>query len=178
MKPPLQSLPPRENRRSHQATFPKRSASEQLRVDSLVFDKGLQQPLQFNTGPMDDVMAVLQTCTNDLLGRWGIDAERHAALLHGPMPLEGPLIGRSILPFDQFAKLTGGYNQVRVMVSATGDATSCHIHFPTLDEGVNEQICEQVLENARFDPARDADGETVDSYWLVPVLALLGPPPE
>ncbi len=163
---------------SQQSYVPEAERQRAATIESLVFDSGLQQSLQFNTGPMDDVMAVLQTCTSDLLGSWGIDSQRHATLLHGPIPLEGPLIGRGVLPFDQFAKLTGNYNQVRVMVSAKGDATSCHIHFPTLDARVNEQICEQVLENARFDPARDADGESVNSYWLVPVLALLGPPPE
>ncbi len=78
------------------------------------------------------------------------------------------------MPFDQLAGLAGGYNQVRVMVNDTGEATSCHIHFPTLDGELNAQICEQVLENARFDPARDAEGRTLGSYWLVPVAALLG----
>lgn len=81
------------------------------------------------------------------------------------------------MPFDQFARLTGNDNQVRVMVSAAGEPTACHIHFPTLEEEVNDRICEQIMENAEFQPALDAQGEAIASYWLVPVFVLFGPPP-
>lgn len=151
-----------------------KARAEQIR--SLVLEDGLLQPLQFDTGTMGDVVTVLQGCTSDLIATWGIDEERHARLQRGVIPRAGPLIGRNTVPFGQFARLTGNYNQVRVMVNASGEATSCHIHFPTLEESTNAQICEQVLENAQFEPALDGDGEPLDSYWLVPVFALLGPP--
>lgn len=155
-------------------------AVEQVRgaeVRRLIFDDGMAQPLQFEVGQMGDVMTVLQECTSDLLRSWGLDAERHASLQRGPLPEQGPLLGRSAVPFGQFSRLSGGSNQVRIMVSAEGAATSCHIHFPTLESNVNERICDQVLENARFAPAVDSEGEPLASYWLVPVFVLLGPPP-
>lgn len=146
-------------------------------IRSLVFDEGLSRPIRFATGNMGDVMAVLQSCTMDLVSSWGVDAEKHLDLQRGAFPAPGPIISRTTVPFDQFARLTGNYNQVRVMVSAAGEPTSCHIHFPTLEEGVNDRICEQVMENAEFQPALDAQGDAIASYWLVPVFALLGPPP-
>lgn len=36
-------------------------------IRSLVFDEGLTRPIRFDTGNMGDVMAVLQTCTRDLV---------------------------------------------------------------------------------------------------------------
>ena len=145
-------------------------------IRSLVFEEGLSRPIRFDTGAMGDVMGVLQTCTSDLVSSWGIDAERHANLQRGAFPEPGPIIANTTIPFDQFARLTGNYNQVRVMVSKEGDPTSCHIHFPTLEEGVNERICEQVMENAEFQPALDAEGQPIASYWLVPVFVLFGAP--
>ncbi len=168
---PAQGEPPRFPAYDPQAEQARASA-----IRSLVFEEGLSRPIRFDTGNMGDVMGVLQTCTSDLVSSWGVDAERHANLQRGAFPEPGPIIANNTIPFDQFARLTGNYNQVRVMVSEEGEPTSCHIHFPTLEEGVNQRVCEQVMENAEFQPALDAEGQPIASYWLVPVFVLLGPP--
>lgn len=146
-------------------------------IHTLAFDDGMARPLHFELGPMGDVMQVLQQCTSSLVASWGLDPDRHATMQRGAFPAQGALIGRSTVPFDQFARLAGNYNQVRVMVDASGEATGCHIHFPTLEANVNERICEEVIENADFSPAIDAEGNAMDSYWLAPVFVLFGPPP-
>ncbi|WAT17253.1 hypothetical protein OZN62_09960 [Aurantiacibacter sp. MUD11] len=145
-------------------------------VTSMTFDEGMRRDLRIETGNLAPAMEVMQNCAKDLLRVWGIDPERHQNLSRGAFPTQGRLISNRTVPFDQFARLTGNYNQVRIMIDAEGAATSCHIHFPTLEANVNERICDQVMENASFYPALDADGQPTASYWLVPVFVLFGPP--
>ncbi|MFB0611823.1 hypothetical protein [Aurantiacibacter poecillastricola] len=144
----------------------------------LVFDQGMMRPVIFEVGAMSDAAAVLQTCTQSLIESWGVDPQKHASLQRGVVPTGGPIIPRAAPLFRQFSRLTGGYNQFRVMVSKDGAPTSCHVHFPLLEEQKNAEICEQVMANARFLPALDSAGEPIDSYWLVPAFALIDPGPE
>lgn len=145
-------------------------------VTSITFNEGMRRDVRIETGNLAPAMEVMQNCAQDLLRTWGLEPERHQNLSKGAFPTQGGLISNRTIPFDQFSRLTGNYNQVRIMIDAQGSATSCHIHFPTLEANVNERICDQVMENASFQPALDADGQPLASYWLVPVFVLFGPP--
>jgi hypothetical protein len=61
------------------------------------------------------------------------------------------------------------------MVDANGKATSCTIHWPTLDATTNDKICKAALANATFTPAKDAAGEPMPGYWVGSPL-FMGPP--
>lgn len=161
-------------------TAAERDAQELARgsqITAVSLSSGMTTPVRMETGALRNAMEVLQTCGYDLLSTWGLDAEKHRTMSRPAFPPPGPLLANGTIPFGEFSRLAGGSNMVRVMVSAEGAPTACHIHYPTLSASVNTRICAQIMENARFQPALDADGQPMASYWTVPPFVLMGPPP-
>jgi hypothetical protein len=146
-------------------------------VVGIALDRGLVSPVVIETGELAQAASALQACADDLVSSWGLDAERHKHLSRPAMPsapTAGWIAGDTI-PFGDFSKLSGGNNEFRVMVDRSGKATSCHIHWPTLGETLNEKICRSVLEKSVFMPALDEQGEAIDSYWTTSVFFLMPP---
>ncbi len=165
-------------------------AEKAAQIDGIHLDQGLTDPARIMTGSLSGPVVALQACTDDMLTYWGLDAEAHQTLSRSVLPGNGTIemgdngfpvnpsagwIAQGTVGFGDFALLNGATNEVRVMVNAAGEATDCAVHFPTLDESTNESICEQVLENSEFQPALDAEGNAIDSYWMTGVFGLLPP---
>lgn len=143
----------------------------------LVLESGLNTPIAVETGDLAAPVAALQACADDLAKSWGLDPAKLQGETSAAIPDKG---GSGWLPqgtvaFGDFAKLGGGANQVRLMVDATGKATSCTINWPTLDATANDKICKTLLANARFTPAKDVAGQPMPGYWVGSPL-FLGPP--
>ncbi|MFC3099789.1 hypothetical protein [Altererythrobacter lauratis] len=177
------AAPAGENAGPPPATIPtaaERDAQELARgtqITALSLTSGLTTPVRIETGSLRNAMEVLQTCGYDLLSIWGLDPEKHRTLSRPAFPPPGPHLANGTIPFGEFSRLAGGSNMVRVMISAEGRPTACEIHYPTLSANVNTRICAQIMDNARFQPALDAEGQPMASYWTVPPFALMGPPP-
>ena len=86
------------------------------------------------------------------------------------------MLPRNTIPFDQFEKLGGGANQVRLLIGADGKVTACAIYSPSLSPSLNERICSLAKERASFQPAKDAGGQAMASVWMGSPM-FLGPPP-
>lgn len=161
--------PPPYDRAKEQAT-----AKE---LTGFVLEAGLTNPIRVETEPLDAPIGALQACTDDLLKTWGLDPAKHATGFVPAIP-EGGGVGwlpAGTIPFSDFAKLAGGSNQVRLMIDASGKPTACHVHWPTLDQPVNDRICKILLDKGKFEPAKDPGGQPMASYWVGdPVF--LGPP--
>jgi hypothetical protein len=155
-------------------------AKEQAAAKALtgfVLDNGLNTPVQVETGDLSAPIAALQACADDLAKSWGLDPAKLKTQTSAAIPDKG---GSGWLPqgtvgFGDFGKLAGGSNQVRLMVDATGKATSCAIHWPTLEAATNDKICKAALANAKFTPAKDANGQTMPGYWIGSPM-FMGPP--
>lgn len=143
----------------------------------LAVEGGLTEPVRIETGRLDSVIAALQTCTDDLITTWGLDAQKHKAMTAPAIlaPNPGGVLPQGTIPFGEFAKFAGGGNQVRLMLDASGKPTACHIFSPTLSETLNGKICELAMARASFTPAKDADGQAMTSYWMGSPM-FLGPP--
>jgi hypothetical protein len=155
-------------------------AKEQAAAKALtgfVLDTGLTAPVEVETGDLSAPVAALQACADDLAKSWGLDPAKLQTQSSAAIPDGG---GSGWLPqgtvgFGDFGKLGGGANQVRLMVDAAGKATSCTIHWPTLDATTNDKICKAALANAKFTPAKDASGQSMPGYWMGSPL-FMGPP--
>jgi len=146
-------------------------------VTGIALQQGLTSPALIETGPMGEAAGALQTCADDLVASWGLDADKHKGLTRPVMPA-GPTAGwitSNTIPFEDFSKLSGGNNELRVMVDQAGTPTSCHIQWPTLGEATNRKICTAVMENGAFMPALDQSGQPMDSYWTTSVFFLMPP---
>lgn len=158
-------------------------------ISGIRLEQGLTKPIELQTGSMAEPVQALQDCADDMLTYWELDAEAHQSLSRTVLPGDGMFvdengdpvnpsagwISQNTVGFDDFARLSGGNNEIRVRVSAAGEPTDCAVHFPSLGESTNARICDQVMENGEFLPALDADGQPIDSYWMTSVFALTPP---
>lgn len=146
-------------------------------VDAMLFQSGLTEAIRLETGSLRAPVEALQLCVDELLDHWGLDADRHAAMSRQAWPAE-PMhswLPGGTIPFSEFGKLGGGANQLRMMVDAEGKVTACEVHWPTLAEGLNRQICDALVTNGKFEPALDADGQPFASYFTTLPFAFTAP---
>lgn len=137
-------------------------------IGAIALDKGLTDPVRFETGSLRAPVEVMQACADDLLVVWGLDVEKHKTMTAGPIPNPAPggVLPQGTIPFGELGKLGGGANQVRLLIGADGKPTSCTIYSPTLSETLNQRICGLIMEKATFQPAKDAAGQAMASYWM------------
>lgn len=140
---------------------------------------GLTAPVEVRTGSLSAPMQALQDCADDMLTSWGLDAAKHKTLSKHALPASNTAewLATGTIPFTEFAKLGGGMNQFRLMLDATGKATACKVHFPSLTDTKNEQICAALMAKASFTPALDAGGQAMASYAVLSPFMLMPPPP-
>lgn len=146
-------------------------------INGIALDEGLTGPVRFETGSLKAPIAAMQACADDLLTVWGLDAGKHKTLTVPVVPNFSPdgWLPQGMIPFGEFGKLGGGANQVRMIVGADGKPASCAIYSPTLSASLNERICDTLMEKASFEPAKDAQGQAMASYWMGSPM-FLGPP--
>ena len=146
-------------------------------INAVALDKGLTDPVRFETGSLRAPVEVMQACADDLLVVWNLDVDKHKTMTAGPIPNPAPggVLPQGTIPFTEFAKFGGGANQVRLMVGADGKPTDCTIYSPSLSETLNNRICSLIMKDATFQPAKDADGQAMASFWMGPPMAI-GPP--
>jgi hypothetical protein len=63
------------------------------------------------------------------------------------------------------AKGKSGITPFRLMVDATGEPTACIIQVPG-NAPFDKMTCDVLMRRAHFDPALDANGRPVPSYYL------------
>lgn len=141
-------------------------------VTGIALSTGLRDPIRIETGSLRAPVQALQACADDLLLVWGLDYEAHKTMTRRATPAEPAYewLSSNTIGFRDFGLLGGGNNVVRVMVSAEGKPTECKIHWATLSERTNTAICDGIMENGKFTPARDAQGNAMASYWMVEPL--------
>ena len=146
-------------------------------ISGIALAKGLTKPVRFKTGSLRAPVEVMQACADDLLVVWGLDVEKHKTMTAGPIPNPSPggVLPQGTIPFSEFSKFGGGANQVRLIVGADGKPTSCTIYSPSLSQTLNQRICSLIMKDATFQPAKDADGQAMASFWMGPPMAF-GPP--
>lgn len=147
-------------------------------ITAIELTDGLTTPLRLETGSLGAPIEALQACMDDLLGHWGLDWEKHRTLSRRAAPVgeAWEWIGSNVVGFRDFRQFAGGRNPFRVMIDAEGRPTSCTPHWPSLTERQNEQICEGIMQNGRFTPALDAEGQPIASYWMVDYMFGLARP--
>src|SRR3569623_118529 len=85
-------------------------------ITGLVLDSGVVKPVEIDTESLAAPVTALQACADDLAKSWGLDP----AKLKGATPAipNGGGVGwlpQGTIDFGDFAKLSGGANQVRLM---------------------------------------------------------------
>ncbi|MGR4893547.1 TonB family protein [Sphingopyxis sp. LARHCG72] len=126
-----------------------------------------KQTVVLETGAMAAAEQALAACTDDLLRGWGIDAEADKSLSRRAAPLGSP--GDWIRGSDYPPRMSHlGYQGLvhfRLIVDDQGKPKSCHIQQSTRPKDFDDAVCRKVMVRARFEPALDAGGRPVVSYY-------------
>lgn len=129
--------------------------------------------VRLKTGSLDAVRTMLDSCTQRLAASWGLNlaqlnnaastprwANREKLLVH---------VNDSFGYGWQRRRQPQGLAYLRVIVSETGATESCAVVFVTAERLPNSRAC-QIMEKARFEPARDSNGRPLRSYHFTAFL--------
>ena len=150
------------------AILPEIDPARNVLVTSMEIRMIGKQPVVLETGSMGNPMAALTACTDDLLRGWKVDVEAHRALSRRASPASNP--GRWLDSGDYpISMLVRGYQGIvhfRLIVDEFGKPASCHIQQSTRPTEFDEAVCKGIMRRAEFEPALDAAGKPVASYYL------------
>ena len=124
------------------------------------------------TGRLVAPLAALGTCMEELQQHWGIDVEAHRTLSRRVVPKDMDIWGQEIQ--ESFSNWQAGLGRqailrIRLAVSAEGRATECHMQARIGNEDFERTACGILLRSAVFEPALDAGGEALASYYMLTV---------
>ncbi len=131
--------------------------------------------VRLETGSMDAAFEVLNQCTMDLLRQWGLDPEQHRTARSGPEWLNRDALVRRIVanyPREASAQGEQGIMQMRVIVAADGSVESCTMLKATNTTQLESPACE-VMQRAKFEPARDAAGQPFRSFYATVITYVI-----
>lgn len=132
----------------------------------------IRRPFRLETGSLGPPLAALRKCTDELLEHWGIDVAKHASLTREATPTSRPgtWVSSADYPFAMAAVGKRAIVQFRLSIDPAGTPTACHIQQSTRPKEFDDAVCSAVIRRAKFDPALDADGNPIASYWLSSVI--------
>lgn len=140
---------------------------------------GLRQrgdEVRLMTGPLDDAFAVLNQCTQSLVGDWGLDVEAHLSATRLPRWINVEAVSRRIVrDYPTRAVYAGeqGIMRMRVIVDTKGEVEECIILKATKTDSLESPAC-KAMRDARFEPALDRDGQPMRSYYSTSIVYRMG----
>lgn len=136
-------------------------------VKQIELTKGLRWDLALETGPLDKPLDALRNCAWDTVRLWGLDVEQQKTLSRRAYPKRTSRNWFSADDYpDQMAR--GGYEanvNVRLIIDEAGQPKSCNIQSSTRPKDFDDAVCKALIMRARFEPALDARGKPVPSFW-------------
>lgn len=136
-------------------------------ITEVTFSGGLSKSLVLNTGSLGKPFEVLRDCSNKLLEKWGLDLKRHQHLTRGATPISSPndwLHSRDY-PKKMLSELRDGFINFRLIIEPSGEVSGCKVQQSANPIEFANATCDLVKDRARFEPALDADGKPIRSYW-------------
>lgn len=127
------------------------------------------------SGPLDEAFAVLDNCALDLIGTWGLDVAQHRTATRLPRWVNKDAVVRKIVavyPREALNAGEQGIMRMRVTVSAEGAVEDCAIIKATETERLESPAC-KAMQTARFEPALDAEGKPMRSYYAESIIYVI-----
>jgi Gram-negative bacterial TonB protein C-terminal len=136
-------------------------------IKYLTVGKPLRRSVTLETGSMRAAFAATDKCIDNLMTTWGIDTTKHKTLSRYAVPKQSP--GRWVVssdyPLDMLQSGQPAIVEFRLSVGPDGVPTGCHIQSTTRPKAFDDAVCKSVMRRARFDPALDAEGKPLASYY-------------
>lgn len=128
---------------------------------------GTPKGLVLETGPMDKALGILGECAWDTVEDWGLNVEQQRTLKRGPVAKDGGQgwFSASDYPTNMARGNYQGTVYYRLIVDENGKPKSCHVQRSTRPKDFDETVCRVVMRRGKFEPALDANGNPVPSFW-------------
>jgi Gram-negative bacterial TonB protein C-terminal len=141
--------------------------ARQKAIRYLTVGKPLRRAVTLETGSMRAPFVALDKCIDNLMTTWGIDAEKHKTLTRNVQPKQSPgkWVVSSDYPLDMLAAGQPAIVEFRLSIGSDGVPTACHIQSTTRPKEFDDAVCKSVMRRARFEPALDAQGQPLASYY-------------
>lgn len=138
-------------------------------MEAQVSEITLQRPgksVILKTGPLDKPFAVMRQCTDALLKTWGLDPAVQNSLSRPAVPINIRRWAWAI-KYPTVAAMGGEQARVnfRMLVGADGSPTDCTVLRSYNDRSFDAVACRSLMKVARFEPALDAAGKPVPSFY-------------
>lgn len=148
--------------------WPDITPEQEAAVTFIEVKRAVRQPFILETGSLGAPLAALEKCTDELLDHWDIDVAKHAALSRKLKPGSNPgdWVTSRDYPTEMWMMGKRAIVQFRLNVDAAGKPTACHIQQSTRPKAFDDAVCKAIMRNAKFEPALDAGGNPIASYWL------------
>jgi hypothetical protein len=148
---------------------PDREAREQA-ITALAVRKAFERDIVLSTGTMRRAMEALRTCTDAMLARWGLDPAAHRTLSRSVVPLDMADWVRKVQAYYPATRQDrSGRVHVRLTVGPDGMPVSCAVRGEA-DAAFERAACSTMMDYARFEPALDAGGAPVASYFTTAIV--------
>lgn len=160
-----------EARRSGDMTPIAVDEAREAAIDEFVIRFSRGKPLALRLGSMREPLARLRQCTAGLVAGWGLDPTVQQSLSRPPAPTEqGKWLGPGTYPWAYLRAYRSALVHLRLMTDERGTATGCAVQSPRTGGAAGVIACREIVKNARFEPALDADGKPVASYFNTSVF--------
>lgn len=144
-------------------------------MDYIALAQG-DKSVRFETGSMRQAFEVLNNCMISLIEEWGLDAQQQITATKRPVWRNHRSITRRIAAEYPSAALRAGESgivRLRVIVDPKGKVEECVLNIATATEKLESPACKQ-MRKAKFDPALDAQGQPMRSYFATSISYLTG----
>ena len=127
------------------------------------------QDVTLLTGPMDQPMAAMRTCLDDLLKQLGLDPAVQRSLSRQAKAVDQMEWARRTqedLPPDVVRFGGRGRAHLRLIVGPDGKPTTCVAFRGSGAPGFGKYACDKALKYAHFEPALDANSQPVGTAYF------------
>lgn len=152
----------------HPTTMPVITPAREAQVTAIGFKKPGGKRYQLETGSMAAPLAAMRACTTDLVKTWGYDPAIEEHLTRRATPTGSPAkwLGTNDFPDKSVVQGHNGIVRFRLDVDPAGMPSGCRVLYRTNPDEFADLSCKLLLLRARFNPALDAAGKPVKSYYI------------
>lgn len=126
--------------------------------------------LSLEIGPLDQPLEAMMTCLDELMTHWGLQPEAQNSLSRRPVPVNLAAVTRMMdYPPRMMQRGMIGIVNVRLGVTEQGLVSDCKVQLQLSDPTFEEYACGDLRHSMEFEPALDAEGKPIASFWTTTV---------
>lgn len=142
------------------------------KILNIEISEGFGRSIILETGPMNEALLAMSNCIEELTTHWGVDWEAHQNLKSGAAPRDIKKWAVRIQEEYPSKAIRKGYRgpvRIWLLIDREGQPTKCEILAEIANPVLSESACRSMLKYAEFDPAIDANGNPIESYYITTI---------